>query len=74
MPNSYIQSILFKKFFFNKKKAENWIKKHHFVPIKELHETEKYLRYRLHNPNKKHHYVTKKITDGIVFIIGYPDN
>ena len=74
MPNSYIQSILFNKNTFDKKKAEQWIEKHNFVPIKELHETEKYLRYRLQIPNKKHFYITKKITDYITFIIGYPDN
>lgn len=74
MPHSYIQSILFNKTSFDKKKAEQWIKKHNFIPIKELHETNKYLRYRLQIPNKKHFYVTKKITEYITFIIGYPEN
>lgn len=69
---SIIQSILFDKNKFNKKKSLLFIKKHDLKPIKEPHITNKYIRIRLHNPDYKNFsYKTKTATDGVKFIIGY---
>lgn len=68
---SYIQAILFDDSLYDTKKALQWLRKHNYTPIKRVHRTNNYLRYRLVEPNDTDRYRTKKITDGIKFIIGY---
>ena len=49
---SKIQSILFDKKYFNTDKARNWLKKNNFKPIKRVHITKNFLRYRILYPSK----------------------
>jgi hypothetical protein len=68
-----IQSIMFDKNMFDCTEARRWLKEHGYVPIKHVHKTKKYLRYRLINPDYLlYYYRTKHISNGIVFIIQVP--
>ena len=70
--NSNIQSIIFDKSKWSEEQAEQWLNKHGHHPIKSVHETTNFLRYRQANPNKFKHYITKKLNNGsIELIIGF---
>jgi len=68
---SHIQSIIFDKNIYNDDKINNFLNKHHYIPIKNPHITDKYIRIRLTppsaDPNKS--YYTIKIKKGIKLII-----
>ena len=49
---SQIQAIIFDKKKWTASKARNWLKKNRFKPLKAVHKTENYLRYRLKTPSK----------------------
>lgn len=55
---SEIQSILFDKNKYDATKARKWLKRNKYKPIKRVHKTEKYLRYRIKQPNSKYQYRT----------------
>ena len=65
-----IQSVLFSKPEWTKRRAVNWLKKHDFEGLT-CDEKEEHLRFRQYEPNKKLSYITKSITDNIEFVIGY---
>jgi len=48
-----IQAILFKRNKFDSKKARKFLDKHNHKPIKRVHKTTNYLRYRLTKPKNK---------------------
>jgi len=50
--NTKIQAILFKKDKFTADKARKFLKKHNYKPIKRVHKTDNYLRYRIRRPKK----------------------
>lgn len=64
-----IQSVLFSKKYYTKDKAMNFLKRHNLEPIKDVHETDEYLRYRQNEPNPKKQYYTIKIKKGIKFVM-----
>lgn len=64
-----IQAVLFSNELYNTKKARLFLKKHNIIPIKKVHKTEKYLRYRILKPKNKSNYITKSISDGIYLIL-----
>ena len=66
-----IVAILFDKHFWTIPKAEAYLKLHQFKPIKEVHITDNYYRYRLLTPNKNNKFFTKKLNNGISLIISY---
>ena len=66
---SKIQSILFKNKSYNTTNARQWLGKHQFDPIKPVHKTKNYLRYRLRKPNKNYRYFIKTITPSIKFVL-----
>jgi len=66
-----IQAIIFSRKFWNTELAEEWLKKHKYRPIKPVHITKNYYRYRLKDPKKLSGYRTKEIGIGIKLIIGY---
>lgn len=69
---SRIQAILFNKYTYTINEAENFIKKYNLKPIKRVHETKKFYRYRLIKPDGKiYNYRLKKINDDISFIFQY---
>ena len=67
-----IQSVIFKKDSFTKRKADTWLKRHNYVRIKPFHETLNYYRARLKEPNDKYEYRIIKFNDGIKAVIEYP--
>lgn len=56
---------------YTKTKAQNWVKKHGFHQIKPTHSTAHLHRIRLQNPNKFKRFRTKRIGDGIEFVMGF---
>lgn len=64
-----VQAILFPKKKFTIKKAEKWLKDSNYIPIKKVHETLNFYRYRLLEPNKKFKYITKKLSNGVDLVI-----
>lgn len=50
--NTRIQAILFEKDKFTSTQARKFLKKHDYKPIKRVHKTENYLRYRIRRPKK----------------------
>ena len=70
--SSSIQAIIFQKKYYTTKKARTFLKKNKFTPIKRVHKTNEYLRYRLQNPSKFKRFITKSILKGKVkLIIGF---
>lgn len=66
-----IQSIIFNKEYWTQSEANNWLKKHNRHPIKAVHETKHFYRYRIKRPSGFKRYITKKLDNGIELIIGY---
>lgn len=64
-----IQSVIFNKKYYTKEKAEKFLIKNMLHPIKPVHETENFLRYRQAKPNIKKKYYTVKIKNGVKFIM-----
>jgi len=63
-----IQAILFNINSWTSTTARNWLKKHGYNPIKRVHKTEQFLRYRLREPSTKVKYRVKEIGQGIKYI------
>lgn len=53
-----IQAVLFDIKHWKTPDARRWLKNHNYKPIKKVHKTDKYLRYRLIEPNDKDKYRT----------------
>jgi hypothetical protein len=67
-----IQNIMFKKKYFTLNQANHYIKKHHYKPIKEVHETDNFYRYRLAEPSLfKRFRVLKLKRKGIRLTVGF---
>jgi len=72
--NSMIQSIIFTG--YTKQEAERWLKKYHYKPIKEVHiylnddGTINKRRYRLKDPSLFSRFYSKRINDGLTFVMG----
>ena len=67
---SEIQSIVFNKDSWTKKKAINWLKKHNYEGL-DCDEKENTLRFRQNEPNKNYKYITKSLPNEIELIITY---
>ena len=66
-----VQAILFDKNKWNSTQARNWLKKYKYVPIKYVHKTEGFLRYRINQPEMFKEFITKSYPDrGINIIFG----
>ena len=72
----HIQAVIFPNNQWTSKQALGWLKAHDYKPIKTVHKTKHYLRYRLLEPSLFTHFITKILThqDGrrIDLVIGYP--
>ena len=68
-----LQSVVFEKNKWNQKKAQEWLKKNNFktsfygkpVDIKETQ-----LRYRQTAPSRYKNYITEKLDNGVLLILG----
>ena len=71
---SEIQAVLFDKKKWAKGKASRWLQMHNFRPIKDVHITGNFLRYRLRNPKKfKRLRIKHDPESGVSLIIGFMD-
>lgn len=69
---SEIHSVLFDNTKWTMTEARYWLKQSKLKPIKRVHITDKYYRYRIHDPRIYKRFITKKITkQGLIFIIGF---
>lgn len=68
---STIQSVLFDKNFYTTEDACKWLHKHKLKPIKKVHETENYYRYRLQEPCKQCTCRTIQLKPGLKMLVKY---
>ena len=68
---SHIQAVLLSKDYFSLREANKWIKEHKYRPIKKVHSTINFYRYRLKEPNDKYDYRIKILSRGIKAVIGF---
>ena len=66
-----IQSVLFPIAVYTPRTAKNWLRTHHIKPIKRVHRTSHFLRYRIQEPDIFKGYITKKLNSGIDLVLGY---
>lgn len=68
---AYVQAVIFKKDKWTTPKARRWLKKNNYTPIKKVHITDDFYRYRINEPDKYTKFTTKKLKDGIELILGF---
>lgn len=69
-----IQAVIFKDNVYNTLKSRTWLKNHNLKPIKRVHHTDNYFRYRIREPEQFKRFITKSIDYGkIKLIIGYKE-
>jgi hypothetical protein len=68
---SEVHSILFDNKLYTPTTARAWLKEHNFKAIKPAHKTTDNLRYRIQDPSKYKSFITKHVSDGITFVIGF---
>lgn len=68
---SEVQSVLFDKKIWEPAPSNNWLKHHHLEPIKKVHITDDYLRYRINSPKKYKRFRTKRLSCGIKVVLGF---
>ena len=67
------QSVIFSKDLYDTTRARRWLRKNKIIPSKRVHETTRFLRYRIKEPDyDKYEYRIKRISDGIKIIFAYP--
>lgn len=64
-----IQAVLFPREDFTPQQARYWLQKHNLVPIKMVHPTPNYLRYRIETPRVTKKYYSKILPNGIILVI-----
>ena len=69
MLNYMIQSVLFPK-SFSFLEIQKFLNTHNLHPIKPIHETAKFKRVRISEPNYKNYY-TRKLPNGVDLFYGY---
>lgn len=66
---SHPQSILFNKNAYTDYSARQWLSEHNYHPIKPVHVTKTYFRYRLQDPSSKKNYITISFGKGIKAVV-----
>lgn len=72
----HVQAILFSHSHWNADEARQWMKDHLYKPIKRVHKTAIYLRYRIQDPSQFNSYKTVSTSyagKDIEFILSYRD-
>lgn len=65
-----IQAVIFARDIWTTDSARRWLKSAHLVPIKRVHITTNYLRYRITDPRVFRKFRLSKKKDGIRFVYG----
>ena len=67
-----VQAVLIhKKRGMTKKKALTLVHSLGYKPIKDVHETKNYYRYRIADPKKFRGFITKKLNAIVSLVVGY---
>ena len=67
------QAVIFDKDIWDTSRAKRWLNKNKLYPIKRVHETMHFYRYRIREPDYDHlEYKTTNLGYGIKVIVGYP--
>ena len=66
---SVIQAVLFQNSKWTPDLAREWLRTHNLHPIKHVHRTQHFMRYRICQPNVNAEYMSKKIYPGIILVI-----
>ena len=66
-----IQAVLFKKKKYTTTEARKYLKNNDMNPIKRVHITQNYLRYRLQPPELFNKFKMKKKGNNILYVIGW---
>jgi hypothetical protein len=66
-----VQAVIFPINKFTKSMANQWLSENKFIPIKAVHKTANFYRYRIQNPNKFNRFADKKLSNGIQLILGF---
>lgn len=67
---SEIQAVIFNRKDWTDEQARKWLISHGLLPIKQVHKTPNYYRYRIKEPIHKF-YTTKAIKNNMKLVIGY---
>ena len=68
-----IQAVIFNKEMYDTARCRRWLMKHKLFPIKRVHETTNWLRYRIREPDyNSNEYRTKQISNGIKIVVSIP--
>jgi hypothetical protein len=70
---SKVQAVLFDRERWSPKQAEAWLSGRNMTPIKNVHATENYLRYRMRDPGEFDHFTTLPVYEGVKMVIGWPE-
>ncbi len=65
-----LQSVIFDNDKWDVVSARKYMKERDIVPIKNVHKTEKHLRYRIRNPDYFSRFFSVKKKNGVIYIIG----
>lgn len=65
-----IQAIIFDNKRWLVSEAKRWLTQHGYKPIKPVHRTVGFLRFRLQDPSQFSSFYIKKLPDGIELVIG----
>lgn len=71
MTNSIVQAVIFDKTKWNTEQARQFLQRHEMKPIKRVHITKNYYRYRLVEPNSDRPHKLKEITDGVKLVLEF---
>lgn len=64
-----LQSVIFDKYFYTEDEAEEWLEERNLMPIKPVHETKNYYRFRINPPDKRKRYRTITESNGIKLVV-----
>jgi len=67
-----IQAVIFNKHVWTTASARQWLQTHNYTPIKDVHETKNYYRYRIQPPETFRGYYSLPMNKypGVILIIG----
>jgi len=69
---SDIQSVVFERKYWSPEKARRWLNEHGYHPIKDVDMSHpKQYRYRLVDPRRFHHFISKDEPGHIMLVIGF---
>lgn len=71
---SKIQAILFDNSYYTPYTARKWLRTHEYRPIKRVHKTKKYLRYRIIQPNNRYQYRIINLSNHINAVLMFKSN